>query len=831
MNITPVMALCFRVAIRRVPQLSIISASLLLTASMPLRAQTDPAPANASPADKKSASDDQSLVQLPKFTVSTKEDQGYRAGNSVSGTRIDTPIKDLPFTVNAFTQQFITDIGARNLGDVVQYAPGVTAGAKQIVQADASFMIRGFQQATQTNGFSSASASATGAPFVDTVAIERVEVVKGPASVLYGNVAPGGTVNYITKRPEEKAFSALSARVGTLSDWRTTLDVNQPIIGDTLLFRINAAYEHGAEFVTPTNHSHTWVVAPTVTWNITKRVTLKLDYQELHRVENPPAVFKPMTEIVGAAPASGILPTAAILQNPADLSDPGFLPYYPLPRDFNELSRNDWRHSHFDTLNGELDVQLGDAWVARVNYASNYGYNAYKATGLTSVNIDVPASYLAQFPLYADAARAFAADILRDNNIALLAPHAQLARRQVFRETFSHNYALQSEVIGHINFGGVKLTPLVGAYMDSGWLYDRRRQSGTNGTYALYTAPSAANRAPVLPSWDFKNPALLPINYDTDYDPVTFPLTTYTGTQLHSKAIYAILNAKFFDDRLLAVAGVRYNKSDNQVSNYLTSFAASVGPKVEASKTTPQLALGYKLQEDLLLYASYSQSYQPNGFLKQGDAPGIPAKPTTSEGYEVGVKTNFLGGRVSSTVSVYQIDQNDRVVSLNVLNSSGVLVSFDSQGNTDRSKGIEAEITYSPLDNWQIYANIADDDIRTIKVAPGLDVYRGTNPQSTARVLANFWTRYNFVGSSLQGFWIGGGCNYTSKKAGIVTNAAVKLPATTLFNLAVGYDWTWQSHRMSARANWDNVTNVEYFPTVQDRGLPSRGSLTLNARF
>src|SRR4051812_17187143 len=83
--------------------------------------------------DERDRQKNDAAVELPTFAVSTKQDKGYRAGNSVSGTRIDTPIKDLPFAVNAFTQQFITDIGARNLSDIVAYAPGVTSGARQIV--------------------------------------------------------------------------------------------------------------------------------------------------------------------------------------------------------------------------------------------------------------------------------------------------------------------------------------------------------------------------------------------------------------------------------------------------------------------------------------------------------------------------------------------------------------------------------------------------------------------------------------------------------------------------------------------------------------------------
>src|SRR5262249_10077682 len=155
----------------------------------------------------------------------------------------------------------------------------------------------------------------------------------------------------------------------------------------------------------------------------------------------------------------------------------------------------------------------------------------------------------ARFPTYNAAALAFANDIIADNNVALLAPHAQMGRRQAFRETFGHNYSVQTEVTGALDVGGMKVRPLFGAYYDTGWLYDRRRQSGTNGTYTIYTAPNAAARAPLLPAWDFKNPTLLPISYNTDYDPMTFPLTTYTGTQFHTRAAYALVNTKMLEDR------------------------------------------------------------------------------------------------------------------------------------------------------------------------------------------------------------------------------------------------------------------------------------------
>ena len=170
----------------------------LAFAAAPSFAQT------ASPAGAAQASDE--VVKLSEFQVTTSADRGYRAGNSVSATRIDTPIKDLPFAISAFTQQFITDVGARDLFDVVQYAPGVTSAGREFNAGNAVYSIRGFDQAPQHNGF-------VGEAYVDTVSVERVEVVKGPSSVLYGQVAPGGTVNYITKRPGAKPFAAWNGQI------------------------------------------------------------------------------------------------------------------------------------------------------------------------------------------------------------------------------------------------------------------------------------------------------------------------------------------------------------------------------------------------------------------------------------------------------------------------------------------------------------------------------------------------------------------------------------------------------------------------------------------
>ncbi|MEY2880008.1 MAG: Ferripyoverdine receptor precursor [Verrucomicrobiota bacterium] len=768
--------------------------------------------APAQPAAPVSAAAGDEVVKLSEFQVSTSADKGYRAGNSVSATRIDTPIKDLPFAISAFTSQFITDIGARDLFDVVQYAPSVTSAGREFNAGNAVYTIRGFDQAPQHNGF-------VGEGYVDTVSVDRVEVVKGPSSVLYGQVAPGGTVNYITKRPGTKPSTTINAQAGTQSFWRTSLDLNQPLAGKTLLFRFNGAFENGYEYIKP-GKQRTTVLAPVITWRITDRVALTVDYQWFSRRETPPqAHIKPNTEIVALPPASGILSATGVLINPLDNSDPGFLSYYPLPRSFNYVSNNDHRFADTESINAELTAKLSDHWGARANFNWNKRRTAQKLTGLGAVSVTVPTSYYptgATLPIsaanYLIAARAFAAALLNTIDRAATAPAAQLGRRKRLQEDFGQGKASQLEFAGNYALDGVKLKPLLGAFYNEGRGYSRLRQSAT---------------ANFFPVWDIKNPATW--DYTTDFDPVTQPLTTNNRSVTRNSAAYAVFNASLLNDQLSAVLGARYNKASGSTDNFLTP-AASLS-KVENKKTTPQAGLGWKATRDVMFYASYSESFVLNAAaLTKENVPIGAAAPTTSKGKEIGVKTDFLNGRVSSTLAVFQIDQKDRILRFNSFNTAGVTVTNSLQGTLDRSNGVEAEITWSPKDNWQIYASGAMNDVRVKQVPKGEEVFLGAHPEATVKALFNLWSRYTFSTGELKGLWIGAGFNHTGRKAQRTNNPKLFLPSETLWNSAVGYDWKWENRPVSATINWQNMGNIEYFPANQQRGLPGRAVFSLTTK-
>jgi len=809
---------------------AIVTTILLLGVTRPPGAAADAGTARAG---------EDTAVTLPQFEVSTAQDQGYRAGNSVSATRINTPIKDLPFTLNAYTRQFIDDIGATDLVDIVNFAPGVAEAGRGQASGNSIYTIRGFQNAPQINGLptpNSAGQTNTSGPNVDTVGIERVEVVKGPASLLYGQVNPGGTINYITKTAGDRPAFAFGGLLGSSNRWRATADVNQPLVPGKLLFRLNVAEENGAEWIDHAT-SRTTAIVPTLTWKVADRLSLKLDYSSLHRLEKG-FPNTPLTNNIVAAPgANGILSATGVLVDPVDRHNPGLVGFYPLPLEFNSNSANDYRRSNYQTFAAEAVCRLTDTWVARLNATRDITYVGYKATGLQSgsVSLDVPASFLAQSASYAQAARLFADAILKNPAVARQAPHQQVGRSQYFRDLPGLQTALQGEVVGRVDLGWAKLTPLAGIYYDGGRVSERRRQSGANGTYALFTAPSAAAAVPAPAPWDFANPAQFPISFETDFDPGRLPYTQYTTTYLYDRAQYASVSARLLQERLIVHAGFRYNESDQRITNYLTNPPGTLAsptytPHFRETKPTYQLAAGYKVTRDVMLYASYSESYFAIASLANSFLGPQQAKPTTGRGYEAGVKLDLNDGRISATLSAYEITQKDRAIGVNyVLN--GINISDNFQGTSDRSRGVEGEVTWSPTDRWQVIASAALDDFRTVSTPAFAGFFQGTTAQDIPKVQANLWTRYTFRGEVLKGLWLGGGVNYNGKKAGFITNPAYKLPAVALFRVAAGYDWTAGRIRMSALLQGENITDESYYATVQEAGLPARVNLSVRTGF
>jgi catecholate siderophore receptor len=213
---------------------------------------------------------------LPEVTVTAQaaQETGYEAVDSAAATKINAALRDVPQAVNVVPLAVLRDQNALSLQDALQNVPGLgySVGDGQRDQV----AIRGF--------------TAIGDQFVDGVRddamyfrdlsnIERVEVLKGPASVLYGRGSAGGLVNRVTRKPQEQPLRQLGATVGSEGQLRTDFDLGAASTGKDVLMRITGALEDSKGF---RNQSflQRQAVAPSATFRLGRAtsLTLQADY-------------------------------------------------------------------------------------------------------------------------------------------------------------------------------------------------------------------------------------------------------------------------------------------------------------------------------------------------------------------------------------------------------------------------------------------------------------------------------------------------------------------------------------------------------------------------
>ncbi|SDS32929.1 TonB-dependent receptor [Opitutus sp. GAS368] len=230
------------------------------------RAQTD----TTSTPSKKATQDD--IITLTPFTVrGDSAADGYRVDSTTTGAKINTPLNELPITINVLNREFLTDMNVYKVQDATAYVAGVT-NANRNENDTETYTIRGFQSSSPLrNGIAFNS-------ITDISNIERVEVAKGPAAILYGVVEPGGVVNYTTKRPLANYAATIEETVGSYSLYRTDFDFNVPLNDSkTLLFRVPGAYSD-KDTSQKYEKSKTFFINPVLTWKLTPKTLVTFDY-------------------------------------------------------------------------------------------------------------------------------------------------------------------------------------------------------------------------------------------------------------------------------------------------------------------------------------------------------------------------------------------------------------------------------------------------------------------------------------------------------------------------------------------------------------------------
>ncbi len=193
---------------------------------------------------------------------------GYRATRSATGTKTDTALRDSPQTINVVPRQVFTDQADLNLTDAVTNVSNVQPGST-VQGRSQNYIIRGFStQIFAVDGVLINPAIAFYPVIRDLANAERVEIIKGPASVLYGRGDPGGVVNIVTRRPTLEPSGELSVLGGGFGFRRVQGSVSSALLeSDTLAGRISFAAQEDPTFRNIGDNTNSrYFIAPAFTW-------------------------------------------------------------------------------------------------------------------------------------------------------------------------------------------------------------------------------------------------------------------------------------------------------------------------------------------------------------------------------------------------------------------------------------------------------------------------------------------------------------------------------------------------------------------------------------
>jgi len=639
----------------------------------------------------------------------------YRRSNASTATKTDTPIMETPVNIQVIPQAVLKDQQAIRIEQALQNASGVY---KQQAESAEAFNIRGFTTFDYYRDGVRNQSAITQAGDRETANLERIEILKGPAAILFGRIEPGGLINLVTKKPLEQAYYSLQQQFGSFDLYRTTLDATGPVTENKdLLYRFNLAYEDKGSFREFVNNDRIFV-APVVKWNVSDQTQVTFEMEYKHAKES--------TDF--GIPAQGNRPVN--IPRERNLGEP-----FTFSESDEILLGFNWSH------------EFNDRW--KIQHKFN--------TTFTNENDDV---------------------VIGNDGVAL--GDTSFSRFFAgFRDNKTQSYVNSLDLTGHFDTLGLQHTVLFG------------------GDYYIFHNTGLIIDNFNFPSIDINNPihSGLPISDPND----DFNFET-------SEEWYGL----YFQDQIKLpqnvhlLAGFRY---DSARINFLNTFAGvtTSNQRVEDA-IKPRVGLLWQPLPELSFYGNYVENFGvPNAF---SSGPGGSALgPETAQQWETGIKTELFDGRLTSTLSWYQLTKQNIAIS-----SSDPLAAQRGESEAVgevRNSGIELDIAGEILPGWQIISSYSYIDSEITKQNDGT---QGNRFHDVPKHGGSIWNTYQIQTGELQGLKVGAGLVARGQREGNNQND-FQMPGYALVNMMAGYQFKVGKSKITAQFNVDNLLDKKYFPS------------------
>ncbi|HEY3381339.1 MAG TPA: TonB-dependent receptor [Vicinamibacterales bacterium] len=652
-------------------------------------------------------------------TVDVAAPSAYVRDKAVSATKTDSPLSATPLNIQVVPQQVLQDQKVLILDQALTNVSGVKS--QNYLGSTEFIWLRGFpSSSTFIDGFRLDEALVSGLRAMSNV--DHIEVLKGPAAILYGRVEPGGMVNLVTRQPQATRSYSFEQLFGSWAHSYTNFDATGPITaGDTLLYRLNVSFDTSDSWRDGV-HGKKFFIAPSLKWNISKKTEATV---EVTYADNPLGGFDNGQNVPFV---NGTLIALPRENNVAE----------SLPLNFKTtLVKLDWSH------------RFNDAWTFRNQILSN------------TAKVDSPgyAAVLGFLP----------------------AGPSWLALRYMIglKDTEAKTLATVFDLTGHVETGGLRHTLLVGAD------FYRFGAPATLSTSNLTVASVIDAVNPLHPGV----PALtLDPTTQFSYDSTTNNYGVYAQDQLT------------LPHEVHLLAGLRY-QNVSRTGWKAVGGATVADPAQSDSAVTPRVGVLWQAQRWLGAYGNYAGNFGAN---TGRDYQLNPLPPESARQYEAGAKTQFLDGRVQSTVAYFDLTKT------NLATADPAHIGFQVATGEVRSKGLEFDLQGQIRPGWNVIATYTYTDIHVTKMNPGSSsgLIVGNQMADVPPNMGSLSTAYAFQ-DALKGWKVGAGVTARGETTD-VTNR-IPSPGYVLVDLMASREFVVGPSRMTAQLNVNNLLNKTYY--------------------
>ncbi|MDV3676198.1 TonB-dependent receptor [Elizabethkingia anophelis] len=586
---------------------------------------------------------------------------------------------------------------------------------------------------------------------MDAINLEKAEVLKGPSATLYGSnvTSYGGVVNRVTKRPFETLEGRVSLIGGSYNYYRAQADVNTPLTKDKrLMFRVNTAYTTEGTFQNKNAGNTYFAFTPSLRYKINDVLDINLEYEGFETRAVPEQVFFYLSPALG--------------KNMKDVENLG------LDYKNSYMGSGLYTTARVRNLFGQVNVKINDNIRSSTNISNSYSYS----DGFN--------------PYFYIAPKATATGVATDTELGVVrADQSTINSTKKFfqiQQNFNFDYkfgSMRNRTVAGFDYMRTNDNQMFAFIGVVDWVPFR---GGDYSTLNDKTLGAKYDELRNRPGYDF--------NANNTW-PSSGVLNTYSGY---------ISNVLTPIEGLNVLASVRYES--NQFNGGKRGQAAVAA--YSQSAWSPKFGLVYEIIKDQFsVFGNYQNSFKSNGYYVYNKAGDVAlSDPEKANQFEGGLKANLLKGKITATLSYYDIKVKNTLMTTRELTVGGQAV--QNQAGKLTSRGLEAEINAYLVKGFSLIAGLSYNDM---SFTSGENA--GFRPETASSPwLANFNASYQFVDGQFKGLGFGIGGNYASDNKIVNTvQGSFILPKYFVMNANAYYDT--KKFRIGVKV--DNFTNEHYW--------------------